>query len=152
MVSSSPGLIAASHVLHRLSMPRHPPCAHNNLPYKMLALAIQFPKTTPPANPDQPATTDRRYPSRPAPTKRTAVLSELHRAPKQPHQWSTKHPAANPPSGRPTTLCSRKEVIQPHLPVRLPCYDFVPIADPTFDGSPPHGLGHRLRVLPTFMT
>jgi hypothetical protein len=26
-------------------------------------------------------------------------------------------------------------VIQPHLPVRLPCYDFTPIADPTFDGS-----------------
>ena len=47
----------------------------------------------------------------------------------------------------------RKEVIQPHLPVRLPCYDFVPIADPTFDGSlPTRGLGHRLRVLPTFVT
>ena len=46
----------------------------------------------------------------------------------------------------------RKEVIQPHLPVRLPCYDFVPIASPTFDGSPPNGLGHRLRVLPTFVT
>ena len=30
----------------------------------------------------------------------------------------------------------RKEVIQPHLPVRLPCYDFVPIADPTFDTTP----------------
>src|ERR687892_749269 len=29
----------------------------------------------------------------------------------------------------------RKEVIQPHLPVRLPCYDFTPIANPTFDGS-----------------
>ena len=29
----------------------------------------------------------------------------------------------------------RKEVIQPHLPVRLPCYDLVPIASPTFDGS-----------------
>ena len=28
----------------------------------------------------------------------------------------------------------RKEVIQPHLPVRLPCYDFVPITGPTFDG------------------
>ncbi len=25
----------------------------------------------------------------------------------------------------------RKEVIQPHLPVRLPCYDFVPVARPT---------------------
>ena len=46
----------------------------------------------------------------------------------------------------------RKEVIQPHLPVRLPCYDFVPIADPTFDHSLPAGLGHGLRVLPTFMT
>ena len=32
----------------------------------------------------------------------------------------------------------RKEVIQPHLPVRLPCYDFVPIANPTFDHSPHH--------------
>src|SRR3954453_18483025 len=29
----------------------------------------------------------------------------------------------------------RKEGIQPHLPVRLPCYDFVPIASPTFDHS-----------------
>ena len=29
----------------------------------------------------------------------------------------------------------RKEVIQPHLPVRLPCYDLVLIASPTFDGS-----------------
>ena len=46
----------------------------------------------------------------------------------------------------------RKEVIQPHLPVRLPCYDFVPIADPTFDSSLPCGLGRRLRVLPTFVT
>ena len=37
---------------------------------------------------------------------------------------------------------SRKEVIQPHLPVRLPCYDFVPIASPTFGSSLPCGLGH----------
>ena len=29
----------------------------------------------------------------------------------------------------------RKEVIQPQLPLRLPCYDFTPIASPTFDGS-----------------
>ncbi len=35
----------------------------------------------------------------------------------------------------------RKEVIQPHLPVRLPCYDFVPIASPTFDHSPPPKVG-----------
>src|SRR5690606_30169982 len=28
----------------------------------------------------------------------------------------------------------RKEVIQPHLPIRLPCYDFTPIVCPTFGG------------------
>ncbi len=86
-------------------------------------------------------------------------------------------------------LLLRKEVIQPHLPIRLPCYDFTPIIGPTFDGSfpvrgsgfeirlfavgetgwasffsfpcpfelltsnlqPRAGLGHRLRVLPTFV-
>ena len=26
----------------------------------------------------------------------------------------------------------RKEVIQPHLPIRLPCYDFTPVINPTF--------------------
>jgi hypothetical protein len=46
----------------------------------------------------------------------------------------------------------RKEVIQPHLPVRLPCYDFVPIAGSALDGSLPCGLGHRLQAYPTFMT
>ncbi len=29
----------------------------------------------------------------------------------------------------------RKEVIQPHLPIRLPCYDFTPVAGPAFGGS-----------------
>ena len=27
----------------------------------------------------------------------------------------------------------RKEVIQPHFPVRLPCYDFTPLTRHTFD-------------------
>ena len=30
----------------------------------------------------------------------------------------------------------RKEVIQPHVPVRLPCYDFTPLTLHTFDASP----------------
>ena len=29
----------------------------------------------------------------------------------------------------------RKEVIQPHLPIRLPCYDLVPLTPHTFGGS-----------------
>lgn len=47
-----------------------------------------------------------------------------------PHTWA----------GLNLVVLLRKEVIQPHLPVRLPCYDFVPIADPTFDGSLPQGV------------
>ena len=30
-----------------------------------------------------------------------------------------------------TTFFSRKEVIQPHLPIRLPCYDFTPVMNHT---------------------
>ncbi len=37
-------------------------------------------------------------------------------------------------------MLPRKEVIQPHLPVRLPCYDFTPVTGPTFDGSFPRGV------------
>ena len=29
------------------------------------------------------------------------------------------------------SLILRKEVIQPQVPLRLPCYDFTPVADPT---------------------
>ena len=28
----------------------------------------------------------------------------------------------------------RKEVIQPQVPLRLPCYDFTPVAEPTVVG------------------
>ena len=33
------------------------------------------------------------------------------------------------------TRSLRKEVIQPHLPIRLPCYDFTPVISPAFGGS-----------------
>src|SRR5690554_1581818 len=49
-VGSSPRLIAASHVLHRLLVPRHPPCAlthlHTTLKKKMLASTVQFSNNT----------------------------------------------------------------------------------------------------------
>ena len=31
--------------------------------------------------------------------------------------------------------CSKKEVFQPHLPVRLPCYDLAPVTSFTLGGS-----------------
>lgn len=69
-----------------------------------------------------------------------------------------REPAASPPLGLTIGIvvrCAalpRKEVIQPQLPLRLPCYDFVPITHPTLDGCLPCGLAHRLQVLPAFMT
>jgi hypothetical protein len=109
------------------------------------------------------------FPPHPAPRGRTpthgrerrVVLDTPATKPAELHQCL--HPRATPAphteatgvldqGATPGQPLLRKEVIQPHLPVRLPCYDFVPIASPTFDGSPPHGLGHRLRVLPTFVT
>ena len=96
----------------------------------------------------------------PNPTTRTRPTSTLPAEPTRPqaprhHQPPTPRKADDEDQrpGGTTTGLPRKEVIQPHLPVRLPCYDFVPIADPTFDHSPRTSrLGHGLRALPTFVT
>ena len=60
-----------------------------------------------------------------------------------PHQHAHARPETIPgtratrrtPDRRPEKL-RRKEVIQPHLPVRLPCYDFTPLTLHTFGASP----------------
>ena len=64
-----------------------------------------------------------------------------------------------PPTDRPRSYplvlgdqLPRKEVIQPHLPVQLPCYDFVPVTGPTLGACLPCGLAQRLQVLPAPMT
>lgn len=177
-VGSSPRHIAASHVLHRLSMPRHPPCALKHLQTqkprnkncktnKTPALLVRCSQPLSTKQTPHPTTKMERqhtHPrrgengpvasgpnsvprqSRPTPPpkrprrlviKAVVVQINLHhrtthyrrrRKISQPH-----HP--HPCEERGNMVLLRKEVIQPHLPVRLPCYDFVPIADPTFDGS-----------------
>ncbi len=49
------------------------------------------------------------------------------------------------------TFSLRKEVIQPQVLLRLPCYDFTPIMSHTLDGCFPCGLAHRLLVQSTFV-
>ena len=85
----------------------------------------------------------------PTPTRRGAHL--LPSSTQQPPQKMIEPATYSPRNKTKNIKLLRKEVIQPHLPVRLPCYDFVPIANPTFDSSLT-SLGHWLRVLPTFMT
>src|SRR3954453_736663 len=223
LFSSSPRLIAASHVLHRLLMPRHPPCALNNLTNTTTTTTLdknqpEHPKRRPsrkdarvhcavlnqqtattPNGPTRPEPPTRdpalwnqerpchekapatRFPGPrvplpqdptaclPPPTSsaapfpaphRGAVLgaghepaAELVSVPPSSTSQATRDPPADGrllsswhgPGPAPRRVAGqlllRKEVIQPHLPVRLPCYDFVPIADPAFDGSLPQGVG-----------
>jgi len=42
-------------------------------------------------------------------------------------------------------------VIQPQVPLRLPCYDFTPITNHTFGACPPCGLAQRLLVQLAFV-
>ncbi len=95
--------------------------------------------------------------------KSASIPPRTHRTTGGAKPTTSSTPATPPPSHHATRgahtvgrtsdcILRRKEVIQPHLPVRLPCYDLVPITSLTLDGSIHKGLGHRLRVLPTFMT
>src|SRR6266404_4095542 len=45
----------------------------------------------------------------------------------------------------------RKEVIQPQVPLRLPCYDFIPVTAHSVEGCFPCGLARRLRLQTTSM-
>ena len=68
-----------------------------------------------------------------APEPHPLQVRPIHDSPRTPDPHTMR-------AGLGLVVLLRKEVIQPHLPVRLPCYDFVPIADPTFDGSLPQGV------------
>ena len=206
-VDSSPRHNAASHVLHRLPVPRHPPCALKHLQHKHkkilgrirncisdtqkhhppkretapLASRCSQPLSTnqtphpttkagqqqPPPHrerPHQRGTSTSGFPhsgrrdSGPVVSKPNSVSGDFlrpvfpHRSARllctrPPSTTGAAHPQIRPGHRTPTVWAGlglvvllRKEVIQPHLPVRLPCYDFVPIADPTFDGSLPQGV------------
>ena len=111
------------------------------------ASVVKVPKAS--AHQDPPCATPSRRPSRTPPgSLKTKSVS---------HPFANPRPCPGLPAQAlllppvPRWLPLRKEVIQPPLPIRLPCYDFTPIANPTFGGWPPCGLPPRLRVLPTLV-
>lgn len=69
------------------------------------------------------------------------LLRTLSNVPPMSYQSRTYVSNLAPGHSEECQMLLRKEVIQPHLPVRLPCYDLVLITDPTFDGSLPQGVG-----------
>jgi hypothetical protein len=84
-------------------------------------------------------------------------LEPRHRSDRAPVDLGELHPSVGvfgrPPDSVSAVMADvlRKEVIQPQVPLRLPCYDFTPVADLTVDGCIPCGFAHRLKVKPTPM-
>src|SRR5918998_1204622 len=91
-VGSSPRLIAASYVLHRLLVPRHPPCALNNLATQNLQTTNPHHHTPPhqhpppppnPSTPQRPNGTRCRRPRRRNPTPQAGPRPTGRQPPEQ---------------------------------------------------------------------
>ena len=146
-VDSSPRPIAASHVLHRLLVPRHPPCALGNLTTKMLASTVQFsnnnqPQPHQPPHTHTPTTGTRQFDDQaqdwttrkqPHPTQGTLVPSGPNRMSHRHHQPHHQHPFH-------TTTRQSRAVLEPDEP--LPATDS-PVSPP-MSTPPAHSAGRGL--------
>ena len=134
----SPGTIAACRALLRLSVPRHPPCALSSLG------RISSGPTRKPAYPV----------ARTGAHVRHTIGADLSTT--LPHTRVVNQTryrgvlcVVQPPRGtravgfesfllpKGSLLAALKEVIQPQVPLRLPCYDFAPVTELAFGGSLP---------------
>ena len=148
MLDSFPRLFAACYVLLRLLVPRHPPLTLSSLDIenpRQNVLAMQFSRCQKAPIPGRQcarwdgtpsqlnSVSDSEIPERPRSLRstRSIILQESSR------QRPTRE-RYEPLNGG-SILLLRKEVIQPHVPVRLPCYDLVPITNPTFGSSLQNG-------------
>ena len=61
------------------------------------------------------------------------MLASFARTPKGPARDGLSHPGSPGTASRDVSVLLRKEVIQPQVPLRLPCYDFIPITTHTLD-------------------
>ena len=172
-VCHSPELIAAYHGLHRLCVPRHPP--HTLVRLTLSQSSSKARATLRTSDASSQITEPKLGESvllRLTEVRRTIVSPPAeadsdHRLHDHFHQLLSNSRqikieigctgrATNPglsvrtPRGRPTRR-SGKEVIQPQVPLRLPCYDFAPVTALAFGGLVPCGFRHRLRALTASM-
>ena len=120
----SPGLFAAYHVLRRLLVPRHPPCAFSRLISNLECYFGWIPHTTSPGFDCQRA-------ARGGVPRAQHLGNDVGEA--QNSGGRLPRSFDRPCCRRPTRR-SRKEVIQPQVPLRLPCYDFAPVTELTLGG------------------
>ena len=65
-----------------------------------------------------------------------AVRGPFVRTPAGPARDGLRRPGSPGSAPRGASVLLRKEVIQPQVPLRLPCYDFIPITTHTLDTCP----------------
>ena len=65
----------------------------------------------------------------------------VHRGPKTVEVSRRPMPTFHAPKSGNMAFLLRKEVIQPQVPLRLPCYDFIPVTAHTLDGRA--GFGYK---------
>ena len=135
-----PKLIAAYHVLHRLLMPRHSPCALCSLTYLVISKSSQFWFS-------QRIVFNKYFISWLVVSTIYIIMCNFQRTfweTMVSQNW-TEFTFQTFFSGKKSKtldflfsanhlvccILHRKEVIQPQVLLRLPCYDFTPIADPT---------------------
>ena len=129
----SPKHFVVRHVLHQLLVPRHSLCALSNLITILFFFLIWW---------DILMLCILAYTQLP----HYQVFKELF-------SWENNlsKPSKTINSIRFSLFLHRKEVIHPHVPVGIPCYDFTPITCPTFASPLLCRLGYQLRVLQTLI-
>src|SRR3954469_20888153 len=139
-VDSSPRLIAASYVLHRLLVPRHPPCALNNLTTHTPTPTHPPPPAHTPKGTNHGAMDRRGYPD----TARQKIIlldARVHCAVLNVRKM-TAHPAPPAPNTRAVRHqndLSHKETVTRSLRTQQRAYDRLP--RPTTFPTPPKGGG-----------
>jgi hypothetical protein len=95
----------------------------------------------------------RHYPAKHAAPERGVLTTALGRGDGRngPDRWGSDRTTIGGFPPIEVQVFLRKEVIQPQVLLRLPCYDLVPIIELTFGAFRPCGLDQRLRVLPTLV-
>ena len=160
-VCHSPELLAAYHGLHRLRVPRHPPHAFlrlTTIDVRQAELRALFQRVT--------FSCEKVISIKDSSIPRSTMLPLSNST--DPH-FSEENGVNNREwmdrmcRDEATTRCfppdtdvrdysrSVKEVIQPQVPLRLPCYDFAPVTALAFGRLLPCGLRHGLRALTASM-
>ena len=115
LLGGSPRLVAACHVLHRFSIPRHPPCALNLFVQIFTQIGVLRMLCN---------------------CQKTEVFQNVEEMKRR--MWVPQGSIRSVGNFllRGVSFIPRKEVIQPQVPLRLPCYDLTPIIACTLAGYP----------------